>query len=159
MTPIREEHSSGSHQPHPPAKAPLTFLDLTSSAFFAVFTVCGVIPSSSNRASSSFASRGPSFKSSAMKMSAPWWRAEVTKPARRLWPEKTAASQPAASARFLMIAATERSVSLSGVTEPRFLSLWFTEGLDTVDLRDARDLLNELGAMRELGISGSRAAE
>jgi hypothetical protein len=74
-------------------------------------------------------------------------------------PEKTAASQPAASARFLMIAATERSVSLSGVTEPRFLSLWFTEGLDTVDLRDARDLLNELGAMRELGISGSRAAE
>jgi len=36
---------------------------------------------------------------------------------------------------------------------------WFTEGLDTVDLTAARDLLNELGAMREVGISEVRAAE
>jgi class 3 adenylate cyclase/predicted ATPase len=36
---------------------------------------------------------------------------------------------------------------------------WFTEGLNTLDLRDARDLLNELGAMKEVGISGSQAAE
>jgi predicted ATPase len=36
---------------------------------------------------------------------------------------------------------------------------WFTEGLDTLDLRDARDLLNELGAMKGVGISGSQAAE
>jgi class 3 adenylate cyclase/predicted ATPase len=36
---------------------------------------------------------------------------------------------------------------------------WFTEGLATLDLRDARDLLNELGAMKEVGISSSQAAE
>jgi len=36
---------------------------------------------------------------------------------------------------------------------------WFTEGLDTADLRDAQALLNELGAMKEVGISGPRAAE
>ena len=36
---------------------------------------------------------------------------------------------------------------------------WFTEGFDTADLRDARALLNELGAMKEVGISGVRAAE
>jgi predicted ATPase len=34
---------------------------------------------------------------------------------------------------------------------------WFTEGFDTVDLRDARALLSELGAMKE--VSGSQAAE
>jgi len=36
---------------------------------------------------------------------------------------------------------------------------WFTEGLDPVDLRDAQELLNELGAMKEVEISGSQAAE
>jgi len=36
---------------------------------------------------------------------------------------------------------------------------WFTEGFDTADLRDARTLLNELGAMKEVGISGVLAAE
>ena len=36
---------------------------------------------------------------------------------------------------------------------------WFTEGFDTADLRDARTLLNELGAMKEVGGSGVRAAE
>jgi len=36
---------------------------------------------------------------------------------------------------------------------------WFTEGLDTEDLRNARDLLNKLGAMKEVEISGSQAAE
>jgi len=36
---------------------------------------------------------------------------------------------------------------------------WFTEGFDTSDLRDARTLLNELGAMEEVGISGVLAAE
>ena len=36
---------------------------------------------------------------------------------------------------------------------------WFTEGFDTVDLRDARTLLNQLGAMEEVGISGVLAAE
>jgi class 3 adenylate cyclase/predicted ATPase len=36
---------------------------------------------------------------------------------------------------------------------------WFAEGFDTADLRDARALLDELGAMKEVGISGTRAAE
>ena len=36
---------------------------------------------------------------------------------------------------------------------------WFTEGFDTADLREARALLNELGAMKEVRISGVRAAE
>jgi predicted ATPase len=36
---------------------------------------------------------------------------------------------------------------------------WFTEGFDTADLEDARDLLNELGTMKEVEISGARAAE
>jgi predicted ATPase len=36
---------------------------------------------------------------------------------------------------------------------------WFTEGFDTADLRDARTLLNELGAIKDIGISGARAAE
>ncbi|GAG34646.1 unnamed protein product, partial [marine sediment metagenome] len=36
---------------------------------------------------------------------------------------------------------------------------WFTEGFDTADLRDAQALLNELGAMKVVGISGPRAAE
>lgn len=36
---------------------------------------------------------------------------------------------------------------------------WFTEGFDTADPRDAQALLNELGAMKEVGISGPRAAE
>jgi len=36
---------------------------------------------------------------------------------------------------------------------------WFTEGFDTADLREARVLLNELGTMKEVGISGVRAAE
>jgi predicted ATPase len=36
---------------------------------------------------------------------------------------------------------------------------WFTEGFDTADLREARALLNKLGAMKEVGISGVRAAE
>ena len=31
---------------------------------------------------------------------------------------------------------------------------WFTEGFDTADLRDAQALLNELGATKEVGISG-----
>jgi predicted ATPase len=35
--------------------------------------------------------------------------------------------------------------------------IWFTEGFDTVDLRDARTLLSELGAMKE--VSSSQAAE
>ena len=36
---------------------------------------------------------------------------------------------------------------------------WFTEGFDTADPRDAQALLNELGPMKEVGISGPRAAE
>jgi predicted ATPase len=36
---------------------------------------------------------------------------------------------------------------------------WFTEGFDTADLRDARALLDDLGGMKEVGISGVRAAE
>ena len=36
---------------------------------------------------------------------------------------------------------------------------WFTEGFDTADLREARALLNELGATKEVRISGVRAAE
>jgi predicted ATPase len=36
---------------------------------------------------------------------------------------------------------------------------WFTEGFDTADLGEARTLLNELGAMKEVGISGALAAE
>ncbi|MGB6907097.1 MAG: hypothetical protein WBE04_08285, partial [Methyloceanibacter sp.] len=36
---------------------------------------------------------------------------------------------------------------------------WFTEGFDTADLREARALLDELGAMKQVGISGPRAAE
>lgn len=36
---------------------------------------------------------------------------------------------------------------------------WFTEGFDTADLREARTLLNELGIMKEVGISGVLAAE
>ena len=36
---------------------------------------------------------------------------------------------------------------------------WFTEGFETADLRDARALLNELGAMKEVRISGLLAAE
>ena len=36
---------------------------------------------------------------------------------------------------------------------------WFTEGFDTADLEDARDLLNELGTMKEVEISGAQAAE
>jgi predicted ATPase len=39
------------------------------------------------------------------------------------------------------------------------LFTWFTEGFDTADLSDARTLLNELGAMKEVGGSGVRAAE
>ena len=35
----------------------------------------------------------------------------------------------------------------------------FTEGFDTADLEHARDLLNELGTMKEVEISGARAAE
>jgi len=38
-----------------------------------------------------------------------------------------------------------------------YVFTWFTEGFDTVDLRDARALLSELGAMKE--VSGSQAAE
>jgi predicted ATPase len=37
--------------------------------------------------------------------------------------------------------------------------VWFTEGFDTADPRDARALLDELGAMNEVGISGVLAAE
>ncbi|MGB6908378.1 MAG: adenylate cyclase, partial [Methyloceanibacter sp.] len=36
---------------------------------------------------------------------------------------------------------------------------WFTEGFDTADLREARALLDELGAMKQVGISRPRAAE
>ena len=36
---------------------------------------------------------------------------------------------------------------------------WFTEGFDTAVLEDARDLINELGTMKEVEISGARAAE
>jgi len=36
---------------------------------------------------------------------------------------------------------------------------WFTEGFDTADLRYARALLDELTPIREVGISGLRAAE
>ena len=36
---------------------------------------------------------------------------------------------------------------------------WFAEGFDTADLREARALLDELGPMKEVGISGPRAAE
>ena len=37
--------------------------------------------------------------------------------------------------------------------------VWFTEGFDTADLREARALLDELGAMKEVAISELRAAE
>ena len=37
--------------------------------------------------------------------------------------------------------------------------VWFTEGFDTSDLRDARALLDELGAMKEVAISEVLAAE
>jgi predicted ATPase len=37
--------------------------------------------------------------------------------------------------------------------------VWFTEGFDTADLRDARTLLNELSAMKEVRIIGVLAAE
>jgi predicted ATPase len=36
---------------------------------------------------------------------------------------------------------------------------WFTEVFATADLEDARALLNELGAMKEVEISGAQAAE
>jgi predicted ATPase len=36
---------------------------------------------------------------------------------------------------------------------------WFTEGFETVDLRDAKAFLNELGESTETGINDIRAAE
>jgi predicted ATPase len=36
---------------------------------------------------------------------------------------------------------------------------WFTEGFETADLRDARTLLNELGAMKEVRVSTLLAAD